>query len=240
MKRDEMISMVASGAAALALAAGAEARAQTSAPLPWDRKRPISVAFVVGAGATVIDFAGPWEVFQDAMLRTGPGPDDMIMPFQTSMVSDSTAPLEATNGMIVTPRYAYGSLPAVPNVIVMGAQGQHTPEKIAWIKEASRTADVVMSVCTGAFLLAKTGLLDGLRATTHHDFYDSFEKKFPAVHLVRGPRYIDNGKFAAAGGLTSGIELALYVVERYMGSAAAQQTAYYMEYNRSAQRPRSV
>lgn len=235
-----MISMVAGGAAALTLAAGAAARAKTVEPLSWDRKRPITVAFVVGAGATVIDFAGPWEVFQDAMLRTGPGPDDTISPFQTVMVSDSTAPLEASSGMIITPRYTYGSVPAGPNVIVMGAQGQHTPKKIAWIKEASKTADVVMSVCTGAFLLAKTGLLDGLHATTHHDFYDSFEKKFPAVHLVRGPRYIDNGKFGTAGGLASGIELALHVVERYMGSTAVQQTAYYMEYNRSAQRPRAV
>jgi transcriptional regulator GlxA family with amidase domain len=142
--------------------------------------------------------------------------------------------------MIITPRYTYDTLPGRPNVILMGAQGEHTPQKIAWIKEASKAADVVVSVCTGAFLLAKTGLLDGLQATTHHDFYDAFEKKFPAVTLVRGPRYVDNGKFATAGGLTSGIELALYVVERYMGAAAAAQTAYYMEYNRSGQRPQAV
>lgn len=119
----------------------------------------------------------------------------------------------------------------------MGAQGEHTPAKIAWIKKASQRADVVMSVCTGAFLLAQTGLLDGLSATTHHEFYDRFAKQFPRVHLVRGPRYVENGKFATAGGLTSGIELALRVVQRYFEDQVTRNTAYYMEYNRSSHRP---
>lgn len=194
-------------------------------------KGAISVAFVVGTGATVIDFAGPWEVFQDA---TAPGNDS---PFSMVMVSDSTTPLTASNGMIITPHYRYDTLPDLPQVVVIGAQGEHTPKKIAWIKNVSKTADLVMSVCTGAFLLAKTGLLDGLKATTHHDFYDQFEKQFSAVHLVRGPRYVEHGKIATAGGLTSGIELALRVVERYFGKASADTTAYYMEYRRSPQRP---
>jgi transcriptional regulator GlxA family with amidase domain len=100
-------------------------------------------------------------------------------------------------------------------------------------------ADVVMSVCTGAFLLAKTGLLDGRLATTHHDYYDSFAKKFPDVTLVRDVRYVENpgGKLCSAGGISSGIELALRVVERYFGGHSTAQTAYYMEYNRSSARP---
>jgi transcriptional regulator GlxA family with amidase domain len=239
MKRKDVFSIAAGSALTVALGnrvAAAEAQGPV-APLAWDRKSPIKIAFVVGKGATVIDFAGPWEVFQDAMLTTGPGPNDAVMPFRTVMVSDSTKPLQATNGMIITPHFSYSTVPEQPDIIVMGAQGEHTAEKIAWIKQAAPGAQVVMSVCTGAFLLAKTGLLDGLQATTHHDFYDSFAQKFPAVHLVRGPRFVDNGKFATAGGLTSGIELALYIVQRYMGNAAASTTAFYMEYNRSPERP---
>jgi transcriptional regulator GlxA family with amidase domain len=96
-----------------------------------------------------------------------------------------------------------------------------------------------MSVCTGAFLLAKTGLLDGLEATTHHDFYDRFAQQFPKIKLVRGLRYVENdgGRLCTAGGISSGIELALRVVQRYFGQAPANQTAYYMEYTRSPQRP---
>jgi transcriptional regulator GlxA family with amidase domain len=119
----------------------------------------------------------------------------------------------------------------------MGAQGEHTDAKIAWIRSAAPKADIVMSVCTGAFLLAKTGLLDGLRATTHHLFYDRFEQQFPKVHLVRGPRYVENGKIMTAGGLTSGIEIGLRVAQRYFGIDAANNSASYMEYNRSPHRP---
>jgi transcriptional regulator GlxA family with amidase domain len=87
-----------------------------------------------------------------------------------------------------------------------------------------------MSVCTGAFQLARAGLLDGQRATTHHDFYDRFADEFPQVHLERGLRFVENRRIATAGGLTSGIDLALHTVERYFGRDVAQWTADYMEY----------
>jgi transcriptional regulator GlxA family with amidase domain len=232
MKRRDAIIGSLSGLAALSLPTAALA-ADPIAKLTPPKKDPVFVAVVVGKGATVIDFAGPWEVFQDASTPTTDS------PFDLAMVSDKDEPLEATSGMIIKPRFTFETMPANPNVIVIGAQGEHTPAKIAWIQEASKTADLVMSVCTGAFLLAKTGLLDGLSATTHHDFYDKFAKQFPQVRLVRGPRYVENGKFATAGGLTSGIELALRVVQRYFGDAVTRQTAYYMEYTRSPRRPTS-
>lgn len=116
---------------------------------------------------------------------------------------------------------------------------EHTARKIAWIREASETADVVMSVCTGAFLLAKTGLIDGMIATTHHAYLDDFAKRFPQIRLNRTARYVENpgGKFCSAGGIASGIELALRVVERYFGENTPARTAYYMEYTRSLNRP---
>jgi YHS domain-containing protein len=87
-----------------------------------------------------------------------------------------------------------------------------------------------MSVCTGAFLLAKTGLLSGKGATTHHNGYRSFAIEFPDVQLKRGVRFVEDGNLASAGGLSSGIDLALRVVERYFGRDVATKTAYYMEY----------
>ena len=88
-----------------------------------------------------------------------------------------------------------------------------------------------MSVCTGAFKLAELGMLDGLTATTHHDYWESFESQFPKVKLERGFRFIDHGRIATAGGLTSGIDMALHVVSRYFGEEAAQSTATYMEHD---------
>lgn len=88
-----------------------------------------------------------------------------------------------------------------------------------------------MSVCTGAFLLAKTGLLAGKAATTHHGFYSQFAMEFPDIQLKRGFRFVEAGdNLASAGGLTSGIDLALRVVERYYGHAVAERTAFFMEY----------
>ena len=101
-----------------------------------------------------------------------------------------------------------------------------------WLRDVSARADLLMSVCTGAFVLAETRLLDGKTATTHHQFHDDFESAFPAVRLVRGRRFVEHDRAATAGGLTSGIDLALRVVERYLGGEAAAATARYMEYVR--------
>ena len=199
----------------------------------------IPVAFVMGPGSTMIDFAGPWEVFQDA----GDGENQA---FYLYTVSDSTDEIMTTgnflndkmNGLRFRPDYIFADAPQ-PRVIMMGAQGGHTPAKIEWIKQAAVKADHVFSNCTGAFLLAKTGLLDGLPATTHHDFFDGFEKQFPKVKLVRDARYVDNGKVITSGGLTSGIDGALHIVERMLGRERAEHTIAYMEYSGEGWRTRA-
>ena len=96
--------------------------------------------------------------------------------------------------------------------------------------KAAAGTDVTMSVCVGAFTLAKTGLLDGKSATTHHSAYKHFADQFPKVRLIRGVRFVDEGNVATAGGLTCGSDLAMHVVERYFGRQMAEDTAYYLEY----------
>lgn len=222
---------LAAGAAGLA-AVQSPLKAAAANALTPPKNGPILVAYVVGRGANVMDVAGAWEVFQDTMV-------DGDMPFRLALISDTKTPFEATGGLTMAPHFSFDDDVPQPHIIVMGAQGEHTAKKIAWIREKSRKAQVTMSVCTGAFLLAKTGLLDGLKATTHHDFYDRFANQFPRVQLVRGGRYVENegGALCSAGGITSGIELALRVVQRYFGEAPANQAAYYMEYSRSPERP---
>jgi putative intracellular protease/amidase/YHS domain-containing protein len=184
----------------------------------------IPVAFVMSAGAVVIDYSGPWEVFQDVNV---PGRNDA--GFQLYTVSETTKPIEVSGGMKVTPDYSFDTAPA-PKVIVIPAQGGAGDATFKWIGKASENADVVMSVCTGAFILAKTGLLNGKEATTHHASYSRLAMQFPHVRVKRGARFVEAGKFASAGGLSSGIDLALRVVERYYGHELAQSTAFYMEY----------
>jgi transcriptional regulator GlxA family with amidase domain len=99
-----------------------------------------------------------------------------------------------------------------------------------WIRKSAKTADVTMSVCTGAYLLAKTGLLAGKAATTHHGSYIDLGMKYPDIIVKRGARFVEDGNLASAGGLSSGIDLALRVVERYYGREVAKQSAFDMEY----------
>jgi transcriptional regulator GlxA family with amidase domain len=99
-----------------------------------------------------------------------------------------------------------------------------------WLRKTTPNTDVTMSVCTGAFQLAKAGLLSGKSATTHHLFLDRLAKTYPDIDVKRGVRFIEGEKISTAGGLTSGIDLALRVVERYFGRPVAQTTATYMEY----------
>jgi len=96
-----------------------------------------------------------------------------------------------------------------------------------WLRKISQIADVTMPVCTGAFQLAKAGLLAGKSATTHHEFLDRLEKDFPDVNVARGVRFVEGERISTAGGLSSGIDLALRVVERYFGRKVAETTASY-------------
>jgi len=131
----------------------------------------------------------------------------------------------------VVPRYSFDNAP-VPQGVVVGAQAGSPGMKV-WLQKISGNADnqVIMSVCTGAFKLAGAGLLDGKPATTHHVYYGDFEKYFPAVKLQKGARFVrSDDRVFTSGGLTSGIDLALHIVELYFDRAIAEQTASWMEY----------
>src|SRR3984893_1059385 len=193
-------------------------------PLNPPDKDPIPVAFLISDGAVVIDFCGPWEVFQDVMI-----PSRQDMPFRLYTVAETKKPIRTSGGMQIVPDYTIANAPA-PRVIVIPAQSEPSPAVLDWIRKSSKTTDVTMSVCTGAFVLAKTGLLDGKSATTHHGAFGRFAMKFPEIELKRGARFVENGSLATAGGLSSGIDLALRVVERYYGRDVAEKTAYQMEY----------
>src|SRR5436190_1399458 len=187
-------------------------------------KGQIPVAFLISDGAVVIDFCGPWEVFQDVMI---PGTEEM--PFRLYTVAETKKPIRTSGGMQIVPDYTIQNAPP-PKVIVIPAQSAPSSALLEWIRKSSKTTDVTMSVCTGAFVLAKTGLLNGKSATTYPGAFGRFATQFPEVQLKRGARFVENGNLATAGGLSSGIDLALHVVERYYGREVARKTAYNMEY----------
>lgn len=219
-------------AASVALFGTARSEVAQPAPLaPLPKRIKVKVAFMLGEGANVIDTAGPWEVFQDTVVMVDGQHRDA---FELYTVAPTEDLLRMTGGLTVKPAYSVRNAPQ-PHLIVIPAH-KSTDESIAWLREASAGTDVTLSVCTGAFQLAKAGLLKGLPATTHHDFWDEFHAKYPDIELRRGLRFVDSGRIATAGGLTSGIDMALHIVSRYHGVETAAATAAYMEYTSDAWR----
>ncbi len=204
--------------------AASRSSAPPSAPLKPPAQGSIPVAFLVSDGAVIIDFCGPWEVFQDVNV---PGREGE--PFRLYTVAETTQPIRASGGMRLVPDYTFENAPP-PEVIVIPAQRGAGDRAVEWIRRSAATADVVMSVCTGAFVLARTGALAGKAATTHHTAYRGLALQYPDIHVRRGARFVDEGGVATAGGLSSGIDLALHVVERYFGRDVARATAFQMEY----------
>jgi len=195
-----------------------------SNPLAPPAHGSIPVAFLVSEGAVIIDFCGPWEVFENVNVPGRAG-----NPFQLYTVAETTSPIHASGGMKIIPEYTFDTAPA-PKVIVIPAQDGSSEAMMDWIRKATKNTDVTMSVCTGAFVLARTGLLSGRAATTHHNSYRSFAMQFPDVQFKRGARFVEDSNLASSGGLSCGIDLALRVVERYFGREVTSKTAYQLEY----------
>jgi len=234
-QRSRIISMISALALIMLLAtllpkgtaaSGSENKAKSRVLVPPPDGKKIPVAFVLMEGATMIDFAGPWEVFFDTKVGSG---DKQVNPFELFTVSESKQPIHIEGGMAIVPDYSFADAPPASIVLVPAERG--SPKLLEWLRSSAKQTDVLMSVCVGAFHLGRAGLLDGKQATTHHEFYDQFQKEFPKVTLIKGQRYVQSDDVIyTAGGLTSGIDLALHIVEKYYGHDVALKTADYMEY----------
>jgi transcriptional regulator GlxA family with amidase domain len=193
------------------------ATAPGSAPGKADRPAMKTVAVLLFEGVELLDFAGPAEVFIVA---------DHGKAFRVITVAESAKPLKTMGGVTVTPDFSYADAPRADIVVIPGgntkAVGKDGRE---WLKKAARDAEIVMSVCFGAFLLADAGMLDGIEATTHHWAIDDLKTRAPKCKVVENRRFVDGGKIVTTAGVTAGIDGALHVVERLLGKDAAQWTA---------------
>src|SRR5262245_29438256 len=193
MKRREfLVSGAALGLIAAAGKAGASGREtkESGARIAPPEKGGIPVAVAISEGVTVIDFAGPWEVFQDVMVPERGGDHANQMPFELFTVSETKAPVTGSGGLRLVPDHTFESAPQ-PKVIVVPAQAG-SKALHAWLRKANEKTDLTMSVCTGAFQLARAGLLSGKSATTHHDFIDSLAKQYPDIQVRRRLRFVHN------------------------------------------------
>ncbi|MET1028787.1 MAG: DJ-1/PfpI family protein [Dongiaceae bacterium] len=191
-----------------------------------------TVALLLFPDVEVLDFAGPFEVFSLASALIEPS------PWRVVTVADRRAeagPVSTIGGLQVTPDHDLASCPAADILLVPGGMGSRvamTDEHVlAWIGRQAKQAEIVASICTGALLLGRLGLLDGLRATTHWSAIDLLRKTAPKAEVVTETRYVDNGRIVTSAGISAGIDMSLYLVGRLCGTEAAAKVAHQMEYD---------
>jgi transcriptional regulator GlxA family with amidase domain len=194
---------------------------------PQGQVKVRNVAVFVHEGVELLDFAGPGEVFAAARLPQG-GP-----AFNVYTVAASPDPVTSQGFVSVKPQYTLENAPR-PDIVVLpgGNTGipLQNPKVVEWVKRTSQDAEVMMSVCTGAFLLARAGLLEGRQATTHWGSIERLRAAAPKTVVLENVRLVDNGRVVTTAGVSAGIDGSLHVVDRLLGRDAASRTARYMEY----------
>ena len=199
-------------------------------------KKQWTVGILLFDDVEVLDFAGPFEVFSVAAYPDQATDAPEPKPFLVKLVSESGEFVRARNGLKVQPDHGFDNAPCFDVLVVPGGPGArerelHNERVIRWISERMQDVELMTSVCTGALLLAKAGLLNGRRATTHWASYDRLEQEFPVVTVIRNVRFVDEGSIVTSGGISAGIDMAFHVVKRLVGLEIARTTAKRMEYD---------
>jgi transcriptional regulator GlxA family with amidase domain len=188
----------------------------------------VDVGILIFDDVEVLDFAGPFEVFSVAGRRAG------LEPFHVYTMAADATPVLARNALSINPHYTLRDAPAPEILVVPGGQGTRALLRddalLGWLRTAHRQADTTLSVCTGALVLGAAGLLDGLRATTHHLALDELREVAPGAVVVEDERVVDNGRVVLSAGVAAGIEASLHLVGRILGREHAEEAARYMEY----------
>ena len=187
-----------------------------------------NLVILIFESVEVLDFCGPFEVFSVANRFTE------ATAFHVFTVAEKPGPVLTRGGLSVNPHHRLPDCPRPDVLLVPGGQGtrreMHNAVLTDWIKARSQEAELVLSVCTGALLLARAGLLDGLEATTHHGAIDLLREVAPKTTVHADRRFVDNGRVVCSAGIAAGIDMSLHVVARLLGSEVAEKTARQMEY----------
>ncbi len=188
-----------------------------------------NLAILIFEDVEVLDFCGPFEVFAVCGQRGGAAGH-----FNVYTVAENNGPVSARNGLSVNPHYTIANCPQPDILLVPGGRGtrtlMHNPVITNWVKDQYTKVELLLSVCTGALVLAKAGLLEGLAATTHHSALDELRAIAPNTTICPTERYVDNGKIVLSAGVAAGIDMSFYVVGRLLGIETAAETASYIEY----------
>jgi transcriptional regulator GlxA family with amidase domain len=181
----------------------------------------------------VLDFAGPFEVFWTAARLAARQRSDQPPPSGPALIADRARTVRARGGLPIVCGASIGDHPPLDLLIVPGGVVDAElarADVVAWIARTAPATRITASVCTGAFLLAAAGLLDGRRATTHWEDADDLGRQFPRATVETGPPWIDEDRIVTSAGISAGIDMSLHLVSRLAGEPLARATARQMDY----------
>ena len=185
-------------------------------------KAPMTICFYLQDGVELLDFAGPMEVFSYAGFKV----------FTVSRKKESIT----SQGIVrIMPDYSIEDAPPADIMVISGGNAEPPsldPAVTGWIKSRQASTKCFFSVCTGAIILGRAGLLDNLSATTHYAFIDFLQKTLPQTHVLANVRIVDNGRVVTCSGVSAGIDGALYLVSRFRGEDLARRVAEWIEYDK--------
>ena len=193
----------------------------------------LRVGIYVYPEVEVLDFAGPYEVFSTASRVAGRLDPSAAPPFAVALLATARDPVRARAGFMVVPDHTLDDHPPLDVLIVPG--GVHgpeleRPEVIGWIGRQARLVGIAASVCTGAFLLARAGVLSGLEVTTHWEDCDDLRRAFPDLRVREGVRWIEHDRIMTCAGISAGLDMSLRMVARLASQGLAERTARQMDY----------
>ena len=190
------------------------------------------VAILIFDDVEVLDFCGPFEVFSTARLA-GETNDEARL-FEVVTIAEEARTIRCRGGLLVQPHHTIAAHPVLDILVIPGGWGTRRERRndrlLDWIVDQDRSTKITASVCTGAFLLAERGLLDGRRATTHCASIEWMRQQYPDVLMVEDERVVDAGHIVTSAGVSAGIDMALHLVSRLHGRETAGWTARRMEY----------
>lgn len=195
---------------------------------------PVTVGILLFPQVEVLDFAGPYEVFSVASRVAVSRGLSHHPPFRVITIASAPGLVEARHGLKVLPDHSFDDAPDIDILIIPGgivSQPINDEATLAWVGNTAAAAALTASVCTGAFLLARLGLLDGRTATTHWEDIAELRSQYPELTVVENVPFIDHGTVATSGGISAGIGLSLHLVQRIAGNDLAMLTARQMEYD---------
>lgn len=197
-----------------------------------------SVGIFIFDDVEVLDFAGPFEIFGVAGKQGGKeGYFDVFTVAEKPKIA-------ARNNLIIEPTYTFENCPTPDILLIPGGGGyksdgtpfgtrreMHNEKLLDWVKVMNGKVELLLSVCTGSLILAKAGLLEGLKATTHFKAVEQMREAAPNTKLLPEERWVDNGRIILSAGVSAGIDMSLYVLSKLLGKEVANETAEYIQYD---------